>query len=192
MSTLASHLHAAFHVPNTRVYRFVQGGVWALILLSILLLVAEALLPETTLADDIVKRVDVALLTIFPVEILLRVGTFQPLSLKVFKRPPMGRVRAHVLARVGYLVRPIMLVDILAVLALFPELRCLRALRLLRLLRTSRVFRYRNPFAIVVQSLEENSLLFGLAFSVLGVATLLGGVSMYLVEFRVNPDIGSV
>ena len=192
MSTLASHLHAAFHVPNTRVYRFVQGGVWALILLSILLLVVEALLPETILAHDIVKRVDVALLTIFAVEILLRVGTFQPPSLKVFKRPPIGWVRAHVLARVGYLVRPIMLVDILAVLALFPELRGLRALRLLRLLRTSRVFRYRNPFAIVVQSLEENSLLFGLAFSVLGVATLLGGVSMYLVEFRVNPDIGSV
>ncbi len=189
MSALASYLHAAFHEQNTGLYRYVQGLVWALILFSILLLVVEALLPEETLADDIVKRVDLVLLTIFAVEIFLRVASFQPPALKVFKRPPMGTLRTHVLARLAYLVRPIMLVDILAVLAVFPELRGLRALRLLRLLRTSRVFRYRNPFAIVLQAFEENSLLFGLAFSVLGVATLLGGVSLYLVEARFNPDI---
>lgn len=192
MSALAAHLHAAFHEPRTRVYRYVQGAVWALILLSILLLIIEALLPEKTLADKIVKRFDVALLTIFALEIVFRVGTFRPPALKVFERPPMGRVRTHVLARLGFLVRPIMLVDILAVLAVFPELRGLRALRLLRLLRTSEVFRYRNPFAIVGRSFEENSLLFGLAVSVLGVTTLLGGVSMYLVEGRENPAIGEV
>ena len=192
MSSLASYLQAAFHEPNSQVYRYVQGTIWALILLSILLLIIEAVLPEATLADEIVERADFVLLTIFAVEIVLRVGTFQPPSLKVFQRPPMGRLRTHVLARLGYVVRPIMLVDILAVLAVFPELRGLRALRLLRLLRTSRVFRYRNPFAIVLHALEENSLLFGLAFSLLGVATLLGGVSMYLVEARVNPAIGEV
>ena len=73
------------------------------------------------------------------------------------------------------------------VLALFPELRGLRALRLLRLLRSSRIFRYRNPFAIVLQSFEENGLLFTLTFSGLGVATLLGGVRFYLVEAKINP-----
>jgi voltage-gated potassium channel len=82
-----------------------------------------------------------------------------------------------------------MLVDILAVLALFPELRGLRALRLLRLLRTTRVFRYRNPFAIVIQALEENGLLFVFAFSVLGVTTLLGGITIFLVEAKVNPGL---
>ncbi len=82
-----------------------------------------------------------------------------------------------------------MLVDIVAVLALFPELR---GLRVLRLLRTTRIFRYRNPFAIVMQTLEENGLLFGFAFSVLGVTTLLGGVSIYLIEAKQNPSIESV
>ena len=81
---------------------------------------------------------------------------------------------------------------LLAVLALFPELRGLRALRLLRLLRTSRVFRYRNPFAIVLRALEENGLLFAFAFSVLGVTTLLGGLSIYLVEVKLNPSITTV
>ena len=147
------------------------------------------MLPEGSPAEPILRRLDRAILVIFAVEIVLRVATFRPPSLKVFRRPPIGRLRAHVLARLRFALRPMMLVDILAVLALFPELRGLRALRLLRLLRTSRVFRYRNPFAIVLQALEENGLLFAFAFSVLGVTTLLGGVSIYLVEGRVNPDL---
>ncbi len=126
---------------------------------------------------------------LFAIEIVLRVASFQPPALKVFKRPPRGRLRAQVMARVGFMLRPMTLIDILAVLALFPGLRGLRVLRLLRLLRTSRVFRYRNPFAIVLQTFEENGLLFTFAFSVLGITTVLGGVTIYLVEGRVNPEI---
>lgn len=185
-------LHAAFHEPSTRIYRIVQGTVWGLIVLSIVSLVVEALLPDGSPATSIVRRGDRVLLAIFAVEIVLRVASFRPPSLEVFHRPPMGRLRAHLRARLVFLLRPLMLVDILAVLALFPELRGLRALRLLRLLRTSRVFRYRNPFAIVMRALEENGLLFGFAFSVLGVSTLLGGVSIYLVEAKFNPSINSI
>ena len=60
-------------------------------------------------------------------------------------------------------------------LALFPELRGLRALRLLRLPRTSRIFRYRNPFAIVLQAFEENGLPSPRAV-VAAVAVRIGGV----------------
>ena len=189
MRTLVDSLYAAFHEPRTRIYPIVQGAVWALIVLSISLLVVEAVLPEGSAVEPILRRLDRVILVIFALEIVVRVATFRPPSLKVFRRPPIGRLRAHVLGRIGFVLRPMMLVDILAVLALFPELRGLRALRLLRLLRTSRVFRYRNPFAIVMQALEENGLLFGFAFSVLGVTTLLGGITIYLVESRVNPGL---
>ncbi len=192
MRALLAALRTAFHEPGTRVYRAVEATVWALILLSISLLVLEALLPEQSAAAPILRQVDRVLLGIFALELVIRVGTFQPPSLKVFRRPAIGRVRAHVFARLGYVIRPMMLVDILAVLALFPGLRGLRALRLLRLLRTSRLFRYQNPFAIVLQALEENGLLFVFAFSVLGVTTILGGVSFYLVEGKLNPEIRSM
>ena len=192
MSRLAAHLHAAFHKPESTTYRYVQGVIFALIFLSILLLVLEAALPDMSPALLIVPRIDSVLLSIFAVEILLRVGTFRPSSLKVFRRPPGGRIRVHLLARLRYLFRPLMLIDILAVLALFPELRGLRALRLLRLLRATPAFRYRNPFAIAAQSFEESSLLFGLSFGVLSAATLLGGLSMYLVEVRLNENINTV
>lgn len=192
MRALAGLLHAAFHEPETVVYRYVQGTVWALILTSIFLLVVEVLLPVDGFAVVAVRRIDVGLLSIFAVEILLRVGSYRPPALNVFRRPPGGRLRTHLVGRLQYLLRLIMLVDILAVLALFPELRGLRALRLLRLLRSNRVFRYRNPFAIVLQAFEENGVLFVLAFGVLAVATLLGGTSMYLVEVRDNPGIANL
>ena len=192
MNALADILNRAFHEPDRQVYRYVHGVIWALILLSILLLVIEVPLPEDSPAKTILRWTDRALLIIFAVEILLRVGSFRPPSLEIFQRPPIGRLRAHVFARLRYLLQPIMLVDILAVLALFPGLRGLRALRLLRLLRTTRVFRYRNPFAIVWLAFEESGLLFALAFSVLGVATLLGGTSFYLVESKVNASINSM
>ena len=192
MRSLSERIHAAFHQPDTDIYRYVQGFVAALIVLSILLLVLEAMLPATNPAAAIIPTVDRVLLIIFAVEILLRVGTYRPPSLEVFRRPPISRLPVHALARLRYLLQPLMLVDILAVLALFPELRGLRALRLLRLLRATPAFRYRNPFAIALQAFEESSLLFGLAFSVLGGATLLGGVSLYLVEGRINPNVDSV
>ena len=192
MKALVANLHAAFHEPATRIYRWVQGTVWALIVLSIAFLVTEALLPTDSPAGPVLQVVDRLILGLFAVEIVLRVATFRPPALKVFREPRIGRLRVHVLARLAFALRPMMLVDVLAVLALFPELRGLRALRLLRLLRTSRVFRYRNPFAIVMQALEENGLLFTFAFSVLGVTTLLGGITIYLVERRINPTIDTV
>ena len=130
MSTLGKHLHAAFHEPGTRIYAYVQGGVWGLILLSIALLVVEVLLPEGSPGQALVRRADSVLLTVFAVEIVLRVLSFQPPSLQVFRQQPVTRLRTHVLARLRYLVWPIMLVDILAVLALFPGLRGLRALNM--------------------------------------------------------------
>jgi len=192
MSTLASRLHAAFHEPSTQIYRVVQGTVWALIVFSIALLVVDTLIPDGSLLATAVRRADRTLLVIFAIELLLRVGSFRPPTLAIFRRPPMRTLRIHLLARLRFLARPMILVDIVAVLALFPELRGLRALRLLRLLRTSRVFRYRNPFAIVIQSFEENGLLFTFAFSLLGVATLLGGISISLIEMRQNPEIDSL
>ncbi len=192
MGAFGARIHAAFHKPGTRIYRIVQGGIWALIILSIGLLVAEALLADEDHTRPTLRLLDQVVLAIFALELLLRVGSFYPPELQVFHHPPMGRLRAHLRARLSFMLRPMILIDILAVLAFFPELRGLRALRLLRLFRTSRVFRYRNPFAIVLRALEDNGLLFAFAFSVLAVATILGGTSMYLVEARINPGINSM
>ena len=52
MRTLFDNLYAAFHEPGTRIFRVVQGAVWALIVLSISLLVVEAAVPENSAANQ--------------------------------------------------------------------------------------------------------------------------------------------
>ena len=190
MNVLASFLHTAFHRPDTRIYRCVDGAVWVLILTSIALLGIIALTPEGSSWNLALTRIDRAILVIFALEIFLRVASFRPPALRVFDTLPIAsRFRIHVLARLRFVVRPIVLVDIVAVLALFPQLRGLRVLRLLRLVPARRVFRYRNPLAIVPRIFEENSLLFALAFSALGAATLVGGTAIYAAEAGVNANV---
>ena len=192
MRAVADHIHAAFHEPRTRIYAVVQGIIWALIFLSIATLIGESLLPDDHPLDRALSIMDRVLLGIFIVEYVLRVGSFRPPALKVFAAGPFLRMRTHVIARFRYALSPMLLVDLLAVLAAFPELRGLRALRLLRLLRTVKLFRYQNPFATVFHAFEENSLLFTFGFTVLFLETTLGGVSIYLVEGTHNPHINSV
>jgi voltage-gated potassium channel len=85
-----------------------------------------------------------------------------------------------------------MLIDIVTVLALVPALRGLRVLRLLRLLRTAHLFKYANPFFGITRAFQEDRLLFTFAFSVLGIETILGGLTLYLVERGANPEINDV
>lgn len=173
-------LHAAFHRPRTRAYRIVDGVVWTLIVLSVGLLLVEPFVGPRTL--ELVHQVDYVILGVFAVELALRVLTYRPPALKVFRRPPLGQVRTHVLSRLRFLASPMQLVDVATILAVVPALRGLRALRALRLLRTARVFRYGNPFSGLVAAFESDRLMFVFGFAVLGTETILGGVSLFLVE----------
>jgi len=185
-------LHAAFHDPRTQVYRVVESVVWILILLSIALLIAEPFFPAGSRGDQILQKLDRTLLSLFAIEVTLRILTYRPPQLEVFKKPPLGRLRTEIFSRIRFALTPMMLIDILTVLALVPALRGLRVLRLLRLLRTARLFRYANPFQGLMHAFEEDRLLFTFAFSVLGVETILGGISLFLVERYANPEISTV
>lgn len=184
-------VQAAFHERDSRAYGVVGMVVWALIVLSLGLLAAEALVAPDSRVHSVLPVADTALLAIFALELVLRLVTFVPPELKVFKRRPLWRLRVHVLGRLRYLLHPLMLVDLVTVLALVPELRGLRVLRLLRLLRTASIFRYGNPFSGLFHAFERDRLLFMLAFSFVGVQVVLGGGSLFLIEHRVNPGLAT-
>ncbi len=187
---LRERVHAAFHRPDTRLYRAVHSAVYALILASLVLLVAELFVsPETR---ETLLALDRAVLAVFTVEIALRILSWRPPELAFFALSPARRLLTHVWARVRYALEPLNVLDLLAVVAIVPGLRGLRVLRLFRLARKAGIFRYANPLHGLVRAFEENSVLFLFAFSVLGTAVLVGGVTMYLVEGGRNPDIGSV
>jgi voltage-gated potassium channel len=185
-------LHAAFHDPRTDAYRVVESVVWALIFLSIAVLIAEPFFAVGSRGDEVLERIDEVILWLFAAEVTTRVLTYRPPAIQVFKKPPLGRLRTEILGRIRFALTPMMLIDLLTVLALVPALRGLRVLRLLRLLRTAKLFRYANPFRGLMAAFEEDRLLFTFAFSVLGVETILGGISLFLVDRSSNPEINEI
>ncbi|QDU66140.1 potassium channel family protein [Engelhardtia mirabilis] len=189
MSRAFLQLQSAFHDPRARSNRIVEATIWSLILASIALIVADASLAPGSPARPLLGLVDRALLGLFALEYVLRVATYQPPDLLVFRRPRAARLRVHVTARVRFALRPMMLVDLITIAALVPQLRGLRALRLLRLLRTVKVFRYGNPFSGLLHAFERDRFLFALALSFLALQVLFGGGSLFLIERDLNPAI---
>lgn len=184
-------LHNAFHKPKTRAYRIVDGTVWALVLFSLLLLLAEVVFDNWSQeigpgraahAVKIVQLVDYVVLGLFALELFLRLISFQPPTLQVFRHRARSTAFVHVFARLRYLLHPMQLVDLVTVVAVVPALRGLRLLRLLRLLKSPRLFPYGNPFKGIVHAFEGDRVLFIVAFTALGVETILGGLTFYLVE----------
>lgn len=191
MQAVLDAVRAAFHRPDTRIYRIVQGLVWTLIAVSVALLLLELTLPEPS-EPAWLEPLDRAVLGVFVVEIVLRLLSFRPPSLDLFRLSRGKRLRAHVVSRLRYALQPLMLFDILAVSSLAPGLRGLRALRLLRLARTPAIFRYSSPFQGLQRAFQDNKLLFAFAFSVFGVSVLLGGLSIYLLEVRENLNVNNL
>ena len=184
-------VYDAFFRPATGIYRVVQGVVWSLILLSVGLFIVDFSLGSSYTGKDVVARLDRLILSLFAVEISTRILFYRPPDLDFFAFSRAGCLRRHLIGRLFYVLRPMTLIDILTVAALVPAMRGLRALRLLRLLRSRRLFRYSNPFHGLARSFRENSLLDALAFSFLLSAVLLGGVSFFLIEGRINPAMDS-
>ncbi len=163
--------------------------MWLLIAGSVGLFLAELWMDGQ---PDVLLVVDQAILMVFIVELVLRVGSFRPPVLDVFDDHVVLRVRTHLVARLFYCLRPLVLIDILTVVAVVPALRGFRALRLLRLLRSVRLFRGRSPVRGVLRGFEDNALLFGFGASVLLTQVLLGGISMWLVERGSNEGVQSI
>ena len=191
-------VHRAFHQPDTPLYRWVQGGVWALILLSIVLLGLEFTLTGAGEGDlargwaASLEALDVIVLVIFGAEITLRLASWRPAELDFFRLGPSRQLRAHVVGRLRYATEPLNLIDIITVLAVLPQLRALRGLRLLRLVRLQSLFRYNNPLTGAVRAFQENRLLYFGAFSLLGTIVAFGGTSIYLAEAPTNPGISTL
>lgn len=139
-----------------------------------------------------VSALDRVLLWFFVGEYVLRLATVQPRELRLFDGGPMWRLRTHAIARLRYALQPMSLIDLLAILAFVPAMRGLRALRLLRLLRGVSLFRYSSPIRGVLRGFQENSLLYVFMFSFLLAVVNLSGLSIFLVERGVNPDIQTV
>jgi voltage-gated potassium channel len=182
MRRLYTQLHAAFHQPATRSYKLLSVAIWVLITLALLPLLVEATVELDPDELQLIERIDLGFLLLFALELMLRLITYTPPSLRLFKRNFAWRGAYHVLGRLRFCLRPLTLIDILALLAIYPPLRTLRALRLLRLFRGVRIFRYSRPMVGLLRAFQENTLLYTSAISMLLLTVLAAGVSLYFTE----------
>ncbi|MCO4744862.1 MAG: ion transporter [Proteobacteria bacterium] len=183
-------IHEAFHRRTARSYAVVEALVWVLVALSILLVFAEVARGEPL--TGAVAQIDTVILYLFGIEIVLRVGSFRPAALDVLDLTPGQRAYHHVVGRLLFCLRPLVLVDIITVAAVVPALRGLRAVRLLRLLRSINFWRYSSPVQSFTRALQENVLLYTLAFSAMGVEVLVGGLTIFQAEKNVDSDIATI
>ncbi len=188
--SLYAIVEEAFHDPSTRSYRVLQLFVSGLIVVSLVDLGVElALKPGQTERELAVF--DSVVLSLFAVELVLRVGTYRPPRLRLYRRSYVWRLRQHALGRLRFMTTPAVLVDLVTVIALVPALRGLRALRLFQLFRTVKVFRYSNPLLGIFRSFQEGRLIYLALFTWLAVVVVVGGVSIFLVE-RGNNDLQTI
>lgn len=180
MTAVYRTLRRAFHDPESTLYQVVQGFIAIAIVGSVLLTIVEIGGNPDNAA--IFRGLDRGFLVLFTVEICLRLLTFEPPELKVIRYAPKERLKREIVGRLKYAVTPLNLLDILTLLALHPALRGLRALRVLRLARSFDFFRYSNPISNFTAAFRDNGFLYLFAFSFLISETLLGGITIFLIE----------
>ena len=184
-------LWRAFHDPHARSYRLTQAVVATLIVLALANLGVDLAL-ESWVVQEWSARLDRLLLVFFSAELTLRVATYAPPKLGLYRRSPQWRIREHVWGRIRFVFSPLVLLDLVTVVSLVPALRGLRALRLLQLLRTVKVFRFSNPVLAILRAFQESSLVYGLTFGFLLFTVLIGGLSIYLIEGGTNESMDSI
>jgi len=185
-------LHQTFHDPESRYYTPVARAVWGLIIISVVLFGVDLYLGPEAPEFALLTVIDHALLWLFGLEVTLRIGSYRPPELDLFELNRKDRLRAHLWGRLRFCTRPMILIDLITVLAVVPALRGLRALRALRLLRGAKLFRYNNPLHGILRAFEDNAILYGVSFAFLMIAVILGGVSLYLIEGPYNDGVNSL
>ena len=182
MNRIYRGLRQAFHRPETKVYRVVETVVFALIAVSILILVLESIPAVGGRFRSVLDVADKIILSLFALELILRVASVRPRVLGLLPLSLSERVFFEIRARVVFMLQPMVIIDLITVLSLFSGLRALRAVRLLRLLRTIKLFRYADPLRAGTAAVRDNSLLYVMGIVFFCGSVVVGGLTMYFAE----------
>ena len=163
----------------------VDGVLIALILANVLAYTLQSVPAiENTYLGDLTEFEFISV-AIFTIEYLLRLWSSPEDPLLAGQTAWKGRL--------GYAMRPLMLIDVLAIapayVAIFIPFFDLRALRLFRLLRLLKIARYSPALSTLVEVVvEERRALFGTLLLLL-CASVFAAAAMHLVEGHIQPKI---
>lgn len=169
--------------PGDHASRVINGIILLVILINVGALVVETLPGWTDRYGRIFFWVEWGSVIVFSVEYVLRLWSV--VERKGYERPWSGRLR--------FALRPMMLIDLLAVLpAYLPllglDLRVLRVLRLMRVFRVLKVARYSQALQVMGEVLEKKREQLLITLSGLAILLLIASCLMYYAEHDHQPE----
>jgi voltage-gated potassium channel len=187
--SLKQTLWTILNDPSDGRYRAFLWFINTLIVLSVGMLVYEVLWLEGEFIPDWMLAADTTILGIFLVEYLARLWVIRGWKPGTLKLSTKDKVRYWVLARLKFIFSPWGLIDLMALLPIFPFLRSLRILRLLRLLRSVKLFRYARPVQTLALAVRDNALMFAVAVSFVMFTIVVSAVMLFFAEYGINEHI---
>lgn len=170
--------------PGDRASRAVDVGIVALILLSVTFVMGETI-PSLWDSYRLFFRVEEIVLTgLFLVEYLLRLWSC--VEDPRYASPIRGRVR--------YALRPMMVVDLLAILPSLLtlgglDLRALRALRLLRVARLLKLGRYSQAEETIANVVRDRGPELVIVIGIVAMLIIVSATLMYYAEHEAQPEV---
>ena len=170
--------------PDDKASRAFDIFIMLLIALNIIAVILETVRPLSRQFPFVFKYFEIFSVIVFSLEYLLRIWTC--VINNRFKRPVIGRLK--------YMVTPLVIIDLLAILPfyipmLIPiDLRFLRALRLIRFLRLFKLGRYSKAMQLLGQAYRERKEELLITFFVIGVLLIISSSIMYYFENAAQPE----
>lgn len=155
----------------------------SLIMLNLLAVVLESIESLQATYSGYFQAFEVFSVGIFTIEFLMRL--WASVEDARYKSPVKGRIQ--------FIVSPLGLIDLLAILPfyltfIYADLRVLRVLRVFRLLRVAKVARYSRTLRIFANVLLRSRVELLLTILVMGVLLLISSCLMYFVEHDAQPS----
>jgi voltage-gated potassium channel len=168
--------------------RLLDGALILLIMLNLIAVVLESVPDIRQDWHPQFHVFEIFSIGVFSVEYLLRLWCSAE-NPDLAGHSPVG-------ARLRYMITPLAVVDLLAILPFYLSLLIgidLRFLRALRLLRVFKLTRYFSAMGVLLDVLREEARAFGAAVFVLLVIMILASSGMYLFEHQAQPEaFGSI
>jgi len=178
------HLMLGGEGHRSRLVRTVDFALMTLISVNCVFSMLESVERLSMVHGRVFHDFDNISVAIFSIEYWLRLWT--AVEMEKFKDPFWGRLR--------YLVTPLAIVDLLAVLPFYLGLIVqfdLRELRVLRLLRVFKLSRYSNAMGIMNAVLRQEARSMGTVMFVFIILLVFDASLMYLIEHPVQPQVFS-